>query len=191
MKTNILILITLSLAIYGITYALMNNNQAPERSINNVPDKSAIQKELKGNEIPDFTFTDINGKTHKASDFKGKVIVLNFWATWCAPCIKEFPNLITTAQHFSEDVVLIALSSDLEQIPVDTFLNKIQKAQDLNINSPNIIIALDENQAITAKLFQTFKLPETLIIDKDLNLRHKLIGADWTLEDINALIEAL
>ena len=62
---------------------------------------------------------------------------------------------------------------------------------DVYKRQPNILIALDENQDITAKKFSTFKLPETLIIDQNQNLRHKLIGADWQLEDLNTIIEGL
>lgn len=189
MKTNIAILIIISVLTYSITLYLSENNIRP--AVNQVPDKSGIQKEMKGDEMPDFTFTDINGKTHTASDYEGKIIVLNFWASWCTPCIKEFPNLLAAADQHKEDVVLIALSSDLEETAISKFIDKMSATANLNFDAPNILIALDENQAITAKKFSTFKLPETLIIDQNLNIRHKLIGADWELDDLNQIIEGL
>lgn len=189
MKTNITILIIVSVLTYALTLYLSDNNIRP--TINEAPNKDAIQKKMKGDEIPDFTFTDINGKTHTASDYKSKIIILNFWASWCAPCIKEFPNLLTAAEQHKDDVILIALSSDLDEAAIHKFITKMKATQNLNFDAPNILIALDENQEITAKKFSTFKLPETLIIDQNLNLRHKLIGADWALDDLNAIIEGL
>ena len=189
MKTNIAILLIVGILTYALTLHLSDNNIRP--IANKVPDKSAIQKEMTGDEVPDFTFTDINDKTHTASDYKDKIIILNFWASWCAPCIKEFPNLLAAADQHKDDIILIALSSDLEESAIDKFIAKMKASQNLSFDAANIHIALDENQEITAKKFSTFKLPETLIIDQNFNLRHKLIGADWQLEDLNAIIEEL
>jgi len=189
MKTNIAILIIVSVMTYALTLYLSENNIRP--NVNEVPDKQAIQKEMKGDEIPDFRFLNINGKTHNASDYKGKIIILNFWASWCAPCIKEFPNLLNAAAQHKDDAIFIALSSDLDEAAIHKFITKMKTTQNLDFDASNILIALDKDQAITAKKFSTFKLPETLIIDQNFNLRHKLIGADWQLEDLNAMIKGL
>ena len=189
MKTNIAILLIVGFLTYALTLYLSENNMRP--AINEVPDSSSIKKEMKGDKIPDFTLTDINGKTHTASNYKGEIIILNFWASWCAPCIKEFPNLLAATEQHKDDVILIALSSDLDEAAIHKFIAKMKASRNLDFEAPNILIALDENQAITAQKFSTFKLPETLIIDRNLNLRHKLIGADWALEDLNTIIEKL
>lgn len=192
MKTNIAILLIIGVLTYLLTLSLTDNNIRP--IVNEVPDKDSIQKATIANEIPDFTFTDINGKTHTASDYKGKIIILNFWASWCAPCIKEFPNLMTAAKQHKDNVILIALSSDLEETAITRFIARMKNKESfkgLDFNADNILIALDENQAITSGKFQTFKLPETIIIDQKLNMRHKLIGADWSLNDLNSMIEGL
>ena len=185
MKTNIAILLIVGTLTYLLTLHL-SGNSAP--TINQVPNKETTSKTI-GNEqtIPEFTFTDINGKTHNIADHKGKTIILNFWASWCAPCIKEFPNLLKAAQSNKDNVILIALSSDLDESAIHKFISKIN----LDFTAPNILIALDKGQAITAKTFNTFKLPETLIIDQNQNLRHKLIGADWEYENLQSIIETL
>jgi thiol-disulfide isomerase/thioredoxin len=185
MKTNIAILLIVGTLTYFLTLHL-SGNSAP--TINQVPNKETTSQTI-GNEqtIPEFTFTDINGKTHNIGDHKGKTIILNFWASWCAPCIKEFPNLLKATQSNKDNVILIALSSDLDEAAIHKFISKIS----LDFTAPNILIALDKDQAITAKTFNTFKLPETLIIDQNQNLRHKLIGADWEYENLQSIIETL
>jgi len=190
MKTNIILLLTISILTYAMTMLLTNNNIRP--TINEVPNKAAIQKNIQNTEaIPNFTFTDINGKTHSASDYKGKIIILNFWASWCAPCIKEFPNLLYVAKTYNKDTVLIALSSDLNETAIQSFIKKMQTTQNLDFSADNILVALDENQEITAKKFSTFKLPETIIIDREFKIRNKLIGADWSTQDLSDIIESL
>lgn len=190
MKTNIAILLIVGILTYALTLYLSENNIA--RNVNEVPDKTAIQKDINNAQtIPDFTFTDINGTSHKSSNFKEKIIILNFWASWCTPCIKEFPNLLTIANTYKNDAVLIALSSDLNKKAITKFINKMASTQDLDFNAPNIFIALDEDQEITSKKFNTFKLPETIIIDKNQAIRHKFIGADWNIEDLEKTIEDL
>ncbi|MFK7839471.1 MAG: TlpA family protein disulfide reductase [Bdellovibrionales bacterium] len=193
MKLNIILLLIVGVSTFGLTLLLTNNNVV--KTINEIPNKEAIKKEIKNKEaIPAFTFTDINKTTKNSADFKDKIIILNFWASWCAPCIKEFPNLLKAANNNPEDIILIALSSDLEESAINRFIKKAQQNENfdtLSFNGPNIHIALDIDQAITAGKFSTFKLPETLIIDQQQKLQHKLIGANWTLNDLQAIIDKL
>ncbi|MEZ5919061.1 MAG: TlpA disulfide reductase family protein [Alphaproteobacteria bacterium] len=131
----------------------------------------------------------LDGRRVHIGDFEDKTVMLNFWATWCAPCVKEFPILIGIAEEYKDDVVFIALSSDLEQNAIDRFLAKLEKDSGISVKADNILIALDENQAVTQKIFQTYRLPETVLIDKHQKLRQKITGADWRREDITSVIE--
>ena len=76
-----------------------------------------ILKKYYGQQMPNFTFTDIDGKLHNLTDYKGKNVLVVIWATWCMPCIDEVPHLITLRNIMSEDkLAIIAISNE----PVDT-----------------------------------------------------------------------
>ncbi|NCT40202.1 MAG: TlpA family protein disulfide reductase [Alphaproteobacteria bacterium] len=193
MKINIAVLLIVGILTYALTLYLSDNNIKP--NITNVPDKNSTEETITNTQkIPSFDFTDIHGNTKTIGDFEGKIIILNFWASWCAPCIKEFPDLLYTAANNPDDIVLIALSSDLDEGAIDKFITKMKGTtgfENLNFNAKNIFIAHDQDQAVTAGKFGTFKLPETLIIDRNQNLRKKLIGANWEIDDLQSSIDAL
>lgn len=136
---------------------------------------------------PDFVFTAIDNKTGSLKEYEGKIVLLNFWASWCAPCIEEFPRLIEIAQNFKGDVVLLAVSSDIEEKPIREFLKRFSD----KIGKSDIIIVHDRDFSITQDIFQTVRLPETLIIDQNQRIREKIAGAAWTYEDMVKLIEEI
>jgi thiol-disulfide isomerase/thioredoxin len=124
-----------------------------------------------GQMIPDFEFKTINGNTHALYDFKGKPVLIHFWASWCAPCVVEFPELIALA-HNNPDITILAFSSDILLKSVDRFLNK--HAPDL---PPNFKIIHDKNKDITEGKFNVFRLPETYIVNDDMTLKNHIVGA--------------
>ncbi len=139
-----------------------------------------------GQPAPDFTFETLDGKNHTLSDFKGKAIVLNFWASWCAPCVVEFPQMLDLAATNEDKSVFIFISQDETMEAAKKFVTR-QK-----IKSANVLIALDRDKAIS-QLFQTFKLPETYLIDTSLLIRDKIVGSsvEWNGPDMRHKIEQL
>jgi len=134
--------------------------------------------------LPDFSFTDLSGKTRSVHDFKNKIVIINFWATWCAPCVMEFPALLKIAADNKDNVVLIALSSDAKEDDIKKFLQQ-QKAP-----TENVLIAHDRED-VTLKIFGVTQLPETIITDPELNIREKLIGAEWEPAMLQKIIDSL
>lgn len=129
---------------------------------------------------PDFAFTDIDGKSHHLRDFTGKLVLLNFWATWCAPCATEFPQLVKLAARHHDDVILIALASDRDERAIHNFLAKQKADTRETLKNAPILIALDQGQKITRDLFMTQIYPETFIINSNQQLVRKVIGnTDW------------
>ncbi|MEK6657188.1 MAG: redoxin domain-containing protein, partial [Nitrospirota bacterium] len=78
-----------------------------------------------GETAPDFNLKDLEGKDVSLKDFKGKVVFINFWATWCSPCKKEFPELNKFYETYKDnDLVVLAVNSDLKKGSVEDFLTK-------------------------------------------------------------------
>jgi cytochrome c biogenesis protein CcmG, thiol:disulfide interchange protein DsbE len=128
-----------------------------------------------GTAAPDFTVRD-SQRTVSLSQFKGQVVVLNFWATWCPPCIEEMPSLVRMQQRMqSTGVTVLAVSVDVDDGNYRRFL------KDHNVN---LLSVRDPDQKSNA-LYGTFKFPETYIIDRNGVMRRKFIGAvDWTEPEI-------
>ena len=128
-----------------------------------------------GTAAPDFTVQD---SEHAVSlnQLKGKVVVLNFWATWCPPCIEEMPSLVRMQQRMqSKGVTVLAVSVDADDGNYRRFL------RDHNVN---LLSVRDPDQKSNA-LYGTFKFPETYVIDRNGVMRRKFIGAvDWTEPEI-------
>ena len=123
----------------------------------------------------------MNGTERHINDFREKTVILNFWATWCAPCVIEMPQLFEIAAS-RDDIVLIALSSDLNTEALDKFLAKMNQK---HLKSGNIVIALDQKRMITQGTFGTYRLPESIIISPEGKMLRKVVGAvDWTQEKL-------
>lgn len=143
----------------------------------------ALDDSLK--KVPVFAFETIHGTNHSIEDLEGKIVLLNFWATWCPPCIRELPAMLELAAH-NENITLIAVSNDITKESLDRFLAK----QDKNLLKHNdIYIVFDKQKAITQDLFQTYKLPETIIIDAQGIMRKKVVGFfDWENTSVDELL---
>lgn len=117
---------------------------------------------------PDFTLTDLNGQTLSLADFEGKVIFLNFWATWCPPCRQEIPGFIEIYEKYKEKgLVIIGVSVDREGA------DKVRKfVLDNNITYP---VAMFTEEIIKAYQPGRF-IPTTIIIDKQKKIRDKHVG---------------
>tara|TARA_B100002003_G_C13947433_1_gene459513 strand:- start:162 stop:674 length:513 start_codon:yes stop_codon:yes gene_type:complete len=147
-----------------------------------VPENTAITQETKkaetGAQVPSFSFIPV-GRNQEITiqSLQGKIVVLNFWASWCPPCVKEFPYFLELAKAYPDQIVFVGLSSDFKPEDMNRFLNKMKKEYPDEMTADNVLIALDENGAITRGIFQTFRLPETVIIDQNGRMQDKIIGA--------------
>ncbi len=178
------LLITL-LAFIGFGYAYWDVTRTPSTLIQVERDNIISTK----NKVPDFVFQTLGGESQNLYDFEGKIIILNFWATWCPPCVAEFPQLIELAKNNPNDVILLAISVDENKDNITRFFNRYQ----LDISSKNIIISHDAGKKISQDLFQTSVYPETFIISRDLTIEQKINGAiDWTTDtNIKNLIKTI
>jgi cytochrome c biogenesis protein CcmG/thiol:disulfide interchange protein DsbE len=129
---------------------------------------------------PQFTISD-GQHSFDLSKYRGKVVVVNHWATWCAPCIEELPSLLALHQKMP-DLVIVALSWDEDPDKYHQFL------KDHNID---LLTVRDPEQRV-GKLYGTVQIPETYIIDRQGNLRRKFVSAqDWTSPEILNFLQHL
>jgi len=137
-----------------------------------------------GREIPNFTFPDINGKEVSLSDHRGKVVLVNVWATWCPPCRQEMPSMQSLYEKFKgENFEILALSIDSEgRAAVAPFMRRMR------LTFPAL---LDPRETIRP-LYGITGVPESFIIDKQGILVEKIIGPiNWATPEVSLFFKDL
>jgi len=126
-----------------------------------------------GKAAPVFALDD-GQRTVDIAKLRGHVVVLNFWATWCAPCIEEMPSLELLQKELPQvDVVAVASTEDFSEY--ETYLSR----------RPVSLLTVFDSQSKSNALYGSFRFPETYIIDKNGVVRRKLIGPqDFTSPEI-------
>jgi peroxiredoxin len=134
-----------------------------------------------GKPAPDFEYPDSNGKMWKLSDFRGKVVFVSFWATWCATCKSEMPSKESLYRRMQGKPFQM-----LGMLFRDDPVNLIKYFRSTKVSLPTLISP--DNEA--AKIFGITGVPETFIIDKDGIVREKLVGPmQWDSDEKIAMIE--
>ena len=127
-----------------------------------------------GKPAPDFSLPNLDDKTVKLSDYRGKVIFLNFWATWCKPCREEMPSMEVMHKSLEKDG-LVVLAVSLDRVTTKKDIPPFIKS--MNLTFPVLV----DSWGQTDKRYKLMGVPETYIIDQDGILREKVIGPrDWT-----------
>ncbi|MBM3269844.1 MAG: TlpA family protein disulfide reductase [Candidatus Sericytochromatia bacterium] len=123
---------------------------------------------------PDFALKDLQGKTVKLSQFKGKVVMVNFWATWCPPCIHEMPSLesLYNANKKKGFVVLGISLDDEPQKEVPQFLAKFKKDKGVKITYPLLV----GDEKVGDSYGGIRGIPTTFLVDRKGNIAKKYIG---------------
>ena len=137
-----------------------------------------------GYEAADFTLPDLNGTPHRLSDFRGKVVFLNLWATWCPPCRAEMPSMQALYQRLKDrDFVMLAVAEDEGGAgAVGPFV------RDLGFTFP---VLLDPDATVSPR-FGATGYPETFIIDRDGRvIKHTIGPEEWDSETMVAYFEQL
>ncbi len=134
----------------------------------NTTDPASQQSEdLKiGTKAPDFELKTLSGETVKLSSFKGKKVMLNFWATWCPPCKAEMPEMEQFYKQGNNDVVILAVNIDTEN-DVKGFADK---------NGITFPILLDKENKVNG-MYQIISIPTTFFIDRNGVIKNKYTGS--------------
>jgi cytochrome c biogenesis protein CcmG/thiol:disulfide interchange protein DsbE len=146
--------------------------------------KTGIQAIKSGKKAPNFRLEDLKGKKSELKHFTGKVVFLNFWATWCGPCKEEMPSVEALYNQFKEkDFVFLTISVDYEGVkPVKEYIEKQR------YTFPVLI----DPKCETLDLFEVKGIPTTFLIDKKGIMIGRAIGPkDWKRPEIILIVNLL
>jgi thiol-disulfide isomerase/thioredoxin len=148
-------------------------------------DLAALEEsEMVGKPAPlDFTLKDMHGRDVHLASFTGKVILINFWATWCAPCKAEIPGLVELQEQYAGDLVVLGLSID------DTADKLLAFAEAYDMNYP-VLVGLGHDDVLDA-YGPLWGIPVSVIVDRDgiVAVRHALMATKEQFErEITALL---
>lgn len=133
-----------------------------------------------GKVAPDFTVSDGTSTVHLAS-YRGHVVLLNFWASWCMPCVEEMPSLLEL-HHEMPGLAILAVSIDDDPTAYSNFIVR---------HHVDLITVRDPKQS-AAQLYHTEMWPETYVIDRNGIIRSKFVGPqDWTSPEIRSFLKSL
>jgi cytochrome c biogenesis protein CcmG/thiol:disulfide interchange protein DsbE len=135
-----------------------------------------------GDSAPDFSITADNGRTITAANFGGKLLLLNFWATWCPPCIEELPSLDQFQRQFANSgLVVLGVSVDKDEKAYRRFLSRV---------NVSFLTARDPDSKISAD-YGTFQYPESYLINRDGKVVMKVINAtNWVDEKMLSFVKS-
>ena len=148
---------------------------------------SQLDGQWVGREAPSFELTDLEGRPHRLSDYRGQVIFLNVWASFCAPCREEMPSMERLVRTYEErGMVMLAVTVDPQKQDAQAFMQEFLPGQ------RSAMTVLHDPNSSTAHAYGTELLPETYIIDKQGQIVARFVNAyDWTRPEVRQLIETL
>ena len=133
---------------------------------------------------PVFSLTDLHGQTVSLSDYQGRVVLLNFWASWCPPCRAEMPAIQQVYVNYrNRGLIVLSINASYQDVPakMKTFLGSF---------TTSFPILLDERGAVN-RLYAISSLPTTFFIGRDGKVHDLVIGGPMTIAGLSARIEAL
>lgn len=136
-----------------------------------------------GDRAPDFNLTGEEGSGIQLRDYRGKVVLLNFWATWCPGCVDEMPSLNLLHQHLREKGLLVlGVSVDEDEVAYRDFLRRMK------IRFPTV----RDPERVVPTRYGTLKYPETYLIDREGYVLRKYVGAEnWMRPEIKNYLSSL
>jgi len=125
-----------------------------------------IENQTSSNKAPNFTLEDLNGKNVKLSDFKGKVVIINFWATWCPPCKAEIPDFIELYKTYQKKGLVIL------GIALDNKEKVVKFVKDNGINYPILM----GNQEVSNLYGGISGIPTSFVVDRKGIIKNVFVG---------------
>ncbi|WP_084245450.1 thiol-disulfide oxidoreductase ResA [Planomicrobium okeanokoites] len=160
----------LSLLVLAIGYTIYNSVTADDVEVLRVGDKA-----------PDFTLEDMEGNRHKLSDYQGEGVFLNFWGTWCEPCVKEMPAMDRQYKEYEEQGVhILAVNIAQSDFEVQSFADRF------DLSFP---IAIDKSRSVMTA-YNIRPLPTTVLVNPEGDIQ-RIITGEMTEQDIKGFMEEI
>ncbi|RCX23742.1 peroxiredoxin [Fontibacillus phaseoli] len=172
-RSGLTLLISL-LAIAAILWVVLPGKHSNE-------DQSGSQRLSTGRAAPEFQAVNTDGEKVSLSEYRGKVVVLNFWASWCEPCVREMPLINTVFQDSNSEAVTLFVNAGESKGTINEFLSEHQ------FDFPVIIDATGR----ISGLYAVTGLPVTYLLDKNGNIAHSFIGEISSEQQLSQFIETL
>lgn len=178
LKKLVPVILLAALLIWGI-YDVVNKNNINNEAVGKINTNTEVitdnNDEIKiglekGNLAPDFELTTLDGRKVKLSDYRGKKVILNFWATWCPPCRAEIPDMDKFYSSYKDkDIVILGVNltkAEQDQTSVKSFIKEYR------VTYP---IPLDK-ESLAAEMYQVSAIPTSYIIDPQGTIIQKIVG---------------
>lgn len=167
MSPRRLVVAALSVAVGLLVFFMVRSTRFVERGLKPAASGAPVRLLKERPEVPSFTAPDLNGKPVSLAALRGKVVIVNFWATWCPPCREEIPDLIALQNKYKDQLQIIGVSQDSGSLEdVRTF------AAEHGMNYPTIM----STPEIESRFPGVYALPTTFILDRDGHLAQKHVG---------------
>jgi cytochrome c biogenesis protein CcmG/thiol:disulfide interchange protein DsbE len=172
---SVLLIITTSVYGYSVTHLTDEGRNETEIFAYNIGDDAKI--------APEFSLYTLEGDEIRLSDYAGKIVILDFWATWCPPCRKSIPDLISIQNEYKDDLIIIGISLDQPstQVELQPFI------ESYGINYPVVLGTLEVVEAYG----NIQAIPTSFIIDREGKITNKHVGLvpkSTLVDEIEALL---
>ena len=193
MKNKIIIYISLAIILiicfiiyfkYSNSNEMYSNNRYNNAAIENIDDNNNIDTSTNNitnsstSEIMDFSLKDLNGNNINISDYKGKKVFVNFWATWCPPCNQEIPYINQISKENQDEIKVITVNLGEEKDTVQKYIK--QKGYDMTV-------LLDSNGDV-ADTYMIYSIPTSYLLDTNGNIVDKHTGT-MSMEELKKFME--
>jgi peroxiredoxin len=183
-RLTVLVVVVPAIAFLAVRFIHAAGNRAKAmrseacRALN--PQKMVAAKVKPGDEAPDFSLKDASGKPWSLRALRGRPVLLNFWATWCPPCVEEMPSLENLSRRVGDSLTVVTVSLDEDWETVKKFFPR----------GTTLSILLDSDKEVP-KRYGTEKYPETFLIDSTGRLQHLFYQAKWDSAEAALCLESL
>ena len=142
-----------------------------------------------GQIAPDFELSDFDGNRHRLSDFRGKPVYLNFWATWCIPCRAELPDIYRLHEEYGDDLIVIEVNKAEDEAKAEEFFDTLGRL-DGGEGVSFTVDGIDPTAAVTDRYTTIPGLPISVFID-ERGVVSKLFNGQMRYDDMKAAVEAM